>query len=163
MNLQDNTQVSAIADDSYLELQIDPKTIALLAMVNIREVVNVAAASIVPVPNMPASVLGLFNHQSQVYWVFDLGQLVGLAPLDVSIPKYAVVILAIDQTVLAIALPMIRGIQHFNKLSRDQSPNPGITTNISQNLPKSLLPYVEGYGGDALIPVLNPRALLKAI
>jgi positive phototaxis protein PixI len=141
--------------DSYLELQIDPNTMALLAMVNIQEVINTSTVNVVPVPNMTANVLGLLNHRSQVYWVMDLGQILGLSPLDTSITKYAVAILSIEQTVMAIALPMIKAVQQF---SRDRIQNPPTDTL------KTLVPYLEGcvIQANQSIPILNPIALLKS-
>jgi chemotaxis signal transduction protein len=145
MNLDDR--------DSYLEIQIDGKISALLPMISIQEVINIPAANVVPVPNLAAQALGLLNHRSQIYLVMDLGQILSLSALDMSLAKYAVVILKVEESILAIAIPAIKGV---HKLTDTQ------IQPIPTDLSKQLTPFLEGYLSDLALPVLSPIALAKA-
>jgi len=130
----------------YLEIQVSQDTF-LLPIAFTQEVLNISAGLVVPVANMPSSILGLLSHRNRVYWALDLGKALGLSPLG-NLAKYAVTILSVEDAVIAIAAEMINGIQN---LSEPILPR--------LNAAPNLLPYIEGCIGEGW--VLNPEALLK--
>jgi positive phototaxis protein PixI len=133
---------------AYLEIQVSQDTF-LLPLALTQEVLNISAGLVVPVANMPSSILGLLNHRNSVYWTLDLGKALGLSPLG-NLAKYAVTILSVEDAVIAIAAETINGIQKRSEpiLPRlDAAPN--------------LLPYLKGCIDDSW--VLNPEALLNSV
>jgi len=131
---------------AFLEIQVS-QDIFLLPIANTQEVLQVSAGLVVPVANMPSSILGLLSHRNSVYWALDLGRALGLSPLG-NLAKYAVTILSLEDAIIAIAAETINGIQN---LSEPILPKLDASAN--------LLPYLDGCVGDRW--VLNPRALIK--
>jgi len=144
-------------DVAYLEIQVSQNTF-LIPIASTQEVLNVAASLVVPVANMPKSVLGLLNHRSRVYWTLDLSEVLklstpsGLGDSSVAnLAKYPIALMAVKDEVMAIAAEKINGI---HKLSAPTQP-------LDAETPKNLRPYLEGYIDN--IGVLNADALLKSV
>jgi twitching motility protein PilI len=97
-------KVVAPPSDRYLELQVEPNTTLALSMTHVREVLTVEATSIVPIPNMPACMLGILNRHSRVYWVVDLAELLGWQLEDMGSHNYNVAIVGEESAPIAIVV-----------------------------------------------------------
>lgn len=65
----------------FLRFHLLPDTTAMLPVDQMTEVLTVPFSQVVPIPQMPAWVMGVYNWRGEILWMVDLGQLVGLAPL----------------------------------------------------------------------------------
>lgn len=62
----------------YLKFEVYPETKAMLPIRQITEVLKIQYRQIMPIPQMPASVMGVYNWRGDILWMLDLGQLLGL-------------------------------------------------------------------------------------
>jgi positive phototaxis protein PixI len=72
---------TANSAQQFLRFDVVPDTTALLPVHQIMEVLTMAISEIVPIPHMPAWVMGVYNWRGEILWMVDLGHLVGLTPL----------------------------------------------------------------------------------
>lgn len=64
----------------FLRFCLEPDTNVMLPVTQITEVLNVPERQIVPIPQMPPWVSGVYNWRGEILWMIDLGHLVGLTP-----------------------------------------------------------------------------------
>jgi positive phototaxis protein PixI len=62
----------------YLRFQLYPDTKAMLPIAQITEVLKIQLRQIMPIPQMPTWVMGVYNWRGDILWMIDLGQLLGL-------------------------------------------------------------------------------------
>ncbi|NEQ98848.1 MAG: CheW domain-containing protein [Cyanothece sp. SIO2G6] len=108
----------------FVKLQVVPQVIVSIPLVSIAEVSLVMASEITPIPNMPDSVLGLFNTKGYVFWLIDLAYFLGFSSTLSRVKSYEMV--------------MVRAIpkQH----SDDATP----TTNSSEQLIGLAVHHIQG-------------------
>lgn len=74
-----NTQlVSEIENKQFLRFFLYPDTNLMLPIRQVTEVLKIQFGQIVPIPQMPAWVMGVYNWRGDILWMIDLGHLVGL-------------------------------------------------------------------------------------
>jgi positive phototaxis protein PixI len=91
-------QPLVVTGDLYLRCQLTPEIPALLPMARVQEALLVPATAISPMPNLPAFTIGIMNARDRVFWVVDLGQLLGLPPLPTNPREYQVVVMQLAAT-----------------------------------------------------------------
>jgi len=64
----------------FLKFAIYPSTKLMLPIKQITEVLKIQFGQIVPIPQMPAWVMGVYNWRGDILWMVDLGHLIGLDP-----------------------------------------------------------------------------------
>lgn len=69
------------AKQDFLRFHLVPNTTAMLPVNQMTEVLTIPIAQIVPIPQMPAWVMGVYNWRGEILWMADLGHLIGLTPL----------------------------------------------------------------------------------
>jgi twitching motility protein PilI len=155
------------AGEPHLSFWLDERTPAVIAMDSAREVVVLPAASVTPMPNMPASVLGLLNRRSRVLWLVDLAQLMLSTPPDRGMQDYAVAIVQVPpaagnealpaqrQPLLGLAVRNVRGIIRF--------PADAIQSPLGQ-FASSLTPYLKGcvLYQQEMVLVLDTHAIARS-
>jgi positive phototaxis protein PixI len=52
----------------------------MLPVAQMTEVLTIPLGQIIPIPHMPAWVMGVYNWRGEILWMVDLGQMVGLTP-----------------------------------------------------------------------------------
>ena len=62
----------------FLKFQLVPHTKAMLPIDCITEVLKIQLGQIVPIPQMPPWVMGVYNWRGDILWMVDLGHLIGL-------------------------------------------------------------------------------------
>ena len=72
---------TARQDLQFLRFHLMPDTTALLPVHQMTEVLTMAISQVLPIPHMPAWVMGVYNWRGEILWMVDLGHLVGLTPL----------------------------------------------------------------------------------
>ncbi len=64
----------------FLKFAVDPSTKLMLPIKQITEVLKIKFGQIVPIPQMPPWVMGVYNWRGDILWMVDLGHLIGLEP-----------------------------------------------------------------------------------
>ena len=98
------TEQTAGVGQQFLRFHLVPDTTALLPVHQMTEVLTMGISEIVPIPHMPAWVMGVYNWRGEILWMVDLGHLVGLAPLHqhgVSRSTYTAIVIRGGQQVLS--------------------------------------------------------------
>jgi positive phototaxis protein PixI len=162
-------QPLVVTGDLYLRFQLTPELPALLPMSRVQEALLVPANAISPLPNLPAFTIGIMNARDRVFWVVDLGQLLGLPPLPTNPREYQVVVIQLAETEsesfaaadsatepsLGLAVQRVRGVARFES----QNLQPSAT-----DVPECLQPHLLGcfIEADRQILVLNPVTIATA-
>ncbi|MGD1918312.1 MAG: chemotaxis protein CheW [Pleurocapsa sp.] len=75
---QFNTQlVNKTEDKQFLKFYLHEGTKAMLPVKQITEVLKIQFGQIVPIPQMPAWVMGVYNWRGDILWMVDLAHLIG--------------------------------------------------------------------------------------
>jgi positive phototaxis protein PixI len=67
-------------EEQFLRFYLEPDTKVMLPVAQLTEVLTIPLGQIVPIPHMPAWVMGVYNWRGEILWMVDLGHLVGLTP-----------------------------------------------------------------------------------
>ncbi len=151
----------------FLRFYFSPQDTALLPLRHIQEVMQVPVQGIIPVPEMPESVLGICQGRGTVLWLVDLGRLLGFpqSPLQgyaalegglVSQPSMLTTLtLQVEGQQMGLVVPAVVDIEdHASQQIRPLE---------SQLFPEHLRPFLDGYLTRSCSPVLSPRALLETL
>ncbi len=66
--------------NQFLRFNLLPDTNLMISLSEIAAVLKIPLGQIVPIPQMPAWVMGVYNWRGQIVWMIDLGQLLGFSP-----------------------------------------------------------------------------------
>lgn len=66
--------------EQFLRFHLVPDTTLLLPVAQLTEVITIPVGQIVPIPQMPPWVMGVYNWRGEILWIMDLGALLGLTP-----------------------------------------------------------------------------------
>lgn len=143
------------AEETYLGLQLDAQTQVVLSTCKTQEVVSLPRERITPIPTLSASVLGLVNHRSRVFWLIDLPHLLGLTPLAGDQSEFQVAIVRSGNIPLGVGIRQILGIIRFSEAAI-QSPVGRVSPNIVPYLKGCVLRPKEG-----ILLVLDADALVN--
>ncbi len=141
--------------EPYLQLQLTQQIPALLPMEHAQEALVIPADTLTPIPNMPASVLGLLNRRSRVFWVIDLSQVLGLSAHNTNVQQYNIVLIRIGQRPLGLVVPAVLGVQRFTA-AMVRSPIGAVSP--------AMVPFLRGcvpQQQDILL-VLDPEAVINS-
>jgi positive phototaxis protein PixI len=150
------TAASPEAEEKFLRFQLGADGIALLPLSLIKQVMQVSVAEILPVPQMPGSVLGIYNWRGEMLWLVDIGQLVGFPPLAGADTVMAIAIQVNDKS-LGLVVQQINDIEWHN-LQQMNMPSIGLFS-------PEILPYLQGYlmgANQEVLMVMNASALAQA-
>lgn len=141
--------------DPYLHLQLIEGVHAVFAMPQVQEVYTLPAHRLTPMPNLPACILGLMHHRSDVVWVVDLATILGLGGLGVNYQHYNLVMVRSGELVLALAIQSILGFCWLT---------PEAIYPIHGQVSAALQPYLHGYAmrEQEVLLVLNAEAILHS-
>ena len=64
----------------FLKFALYPSTKLMLPIRQITEVLKIRFGQIVPIPQMPPWVMGVYNWRGDILWMVDLGHLIGCDP-----------------------------------------------------------------------------------
>lgn len=70
-----------VVGQQFLRFHLLPDTTALLPVYQMTEVLTISLNQIVPIPHMPAWIVGVYNWRGEILWIVDLGHLIGLASI----------------------------------------------------------------------------------
>lgn len=153
------TSTQKPAGDAYLKFQLDDRTQAVFSMRHVQEVLTLPARRLTPMPNMPASMLGLMNRRSRVLWLIDLAQILGLSVLDTNVQQYTLILIQVNAVSLGLAIQQVDGITRIHADAIQP-----LTGQVSP----TLLPYVRGCAlqqhdhKQEMLLVLDAEAVLQS-
>lgn len=156
--------------EQFLRFTITSDTVVLLPVAQLTEVLTIPSAQRIPIPQMPAWVMGVYNWRGEVLWLVDLGHLLGLTPTDQQtniISHYRAI--AIHEgnepnqnrsrnQMLGLVVNQVEDIETLNPDEIQSPPASAVST--------SLAPFLRGYwvkdDGQMLI-VLDAAAIFAAM
>lgn len=140
----------------FLRFHLGEEDTALLPVNTVKEVLSVSGEKILPMPDVPGSVLGIHNWRGEMLWLIDLNDLLGFSPLweiENIAANINIIVLQVDNQEIGIAVRQVETIeQHdWQKLQ----PPEGL-------FPPHILSYVQGYLTEASSIILDAPALVNA-
>lgn len=127
---------------------------ALLPLEEISEVLNVRHQEILPMPEMPSCVLGIYNWRGKNLWLIDIGHLVDYPPLSGNEPaQLAVIVIQLERMCLGLVTSEVKDIELHNAQS--------LQTAETYLYPPRLLTFVKGYLPSAESLVLDIEAIAR--
>lgn len=157
--------------EQFLRFYLVPDTTVILPVAQLIEVLTIPIGQIIPIPQMPSWVMGVYNWRGEVLWMVDLGHLLGLTPAyqqTLIISNYRAIVIHGEQDepnqfrsrnqMLGLVVSQVEDIELCNPDEIQSPPASAISL--------SLAPFLRGYwlknDGDMLI-VLDSAAILSAM
>jgi positive phototaxis protein PixI len=163
---------SKAADEQFLRLHLVPDMTVLLPVRLLTEVLTIPVTQIVPMPHMPAWVMGIYNWRGDILWMVDLGHLCGLTPWyqkATSVSVHPAVVLQVGNASTP-STARVKGHTLGLVVSRVEDIEWCDPTRI-QPLPSStvlpeLVPFLRGYwwkSNGEMLAVLDGNAIIEAM
>lgn len=159
------------ASEQFLRFHLAPDLTALLPIQQLTEVLTVPIGRIVPIFNMPAWVMGVYNWRGEILWMVDLNHLVGLTPWyqqtsSVAVHKAVVLHVRSQQVASTRVKSQMLGVV-VSRVEDIESCNPDwIQPPPSSGVPPELVRFLRGYwlksNGEMLV-VLDGEAIMAAM
>lgn len=155
------------AEEQFLRLHLVPDTKVLLSIQQVSEVLTIPVGQIVPIPDLPACVMGVYNWRGEVLWMIDLGHLCGLTPhyqQTMRIAHTAVVLRGHDRasTQESVSLGLV-----VNQVEDVEWCDPTVIQPLSPaTLTSALAPLLRGYWWKtdaAMFAVLDAEAIIATV
>ncbi len=141
-------------EQKYLCFQLGLENPALLPVESIQEILHMAIAHVLPVPDMPDAVLGIYNWRGEMLWVIDLNHLLNLGGLDLAaLSTVTVIVLEVAGRTLGLMVQTVEEITSY--LPSLLQPPTGLFS-------PDLEPYITGYLRETSSIVFNPEAIFNA-
>jgi positive phototaxis protein PixI len=139
-----------------LRFSVNDQNSVLLPLEQISEVLQVTLTDILPVPEQPATVLGICNWRGEMLWLVDFCQFVGYASVQQTgqqtpLTSILVMVVPIQHQAIGIAVSAIEDIE-LHDLQQLQPVFPGMVS-------PELLPLVSGLLPGSNDAVLNIHAI----
>ena len=97
-----------------LRFYVSSQDTASLPLNDIEEVVKLPIGEIMPVPDLPDRVLGIYNWRSEMLWLVDVGQQLGF-PSPITHPQVLetiwAIVIRVDGKLLGLGVPQIMGLE----------------------------------------------------
>lgn len=169
-----NTGHINVVEQQFLRFHLGVDTTAVLPVEQMVEVLNIPVNQIVPIPHMPAWVMGVYNWRGEILWIGDLGHLVGLPPLyqqTLSRSNYTAIVIHSSQKLtgkqatsqitnrkmLGLVVNRVEDMEWCNPDLIQSPPQSAVTT--------ELVPFLRGYwmksNGEMLV-VLDSNSIIAS-
>ena len=86
LSLPDSRLLRDSSKEQFIKFHLKPETTAMLSLQQLTEILTINVKEIVPIFQMPAWVVGVYNWRGEILWLVDFGYLVGLVPCYQQIP-----------------------------------------------------------------------------
>jgi positive phototaxis protein PixI len=144
----------------FLSFNLGIKDIAVISLEQITEVLQVSLIEICGVPQMPSSVLGIYNWRGEMLWLVDLEDMLGYpSPVKNSnfLSKMMAVVLESEGKYLGLLVRQLLDIEWFDvqQLKRPSA----------ELFYPSMSPFLQGYfinNSEQMIFSLDALAILQA-
>ncbi len=108
-------QSQAIAGLPHLSLQLERNVTAAVQLKYVRETLVLATDRFTQMHNVHPCLMGLVEHRSNVFWVLDLPQFLGFAPLDSTAIETHIAVLQIGGAFLGLGVYRIGRVLRFSE------------------------------------------------
>lgn len=160
LNPNPATSIQSSGDlQKFLRFQLGGKDTTLLAVNPIIEIVPLKIREILPVPQMPSYVLGIYNWRGDMLWLADLGHLVGFPPLFQSRASRSMAMAIVVQSQeksMGLVVSQVSDIEQYS-WSQMRPSDP-------QLFGDRLLPYLQGFfitENNEILVALEVRSLFQ--
>lgn len=140
----------------FLRFCLGSQDSGLLPLEQISEVLSIDIADILPVPEMPDCVLGVYNWRGKMLWLIDLGHLVDYLPLlqhRQELEPVMAIVVQLDNQYMGLVVQQIKDIE-LHDTEQLQKAAVGL-------FPPKLLPFVKGYLPGTNNTVLDIEAIAR--
>ncbi|MBW4576304.1 MAG: chemotaxis protein CheW [Aphanothece sp. CMT-3BRIN-NPC111] len=165
-----------VLGQQFLRFDLFDETTALLPVHQMTEVLSIPVSQIVPIPHLPAWVMGVYNWRGDILWMVDLAHLIGLTPLyqqSISRSTYTAIVIHGSQELLGRqrAASQITGRKILGLVVNQVEDMEWCDPNFIQSPPQStvtpeLVPFLRGYwlkpNGEMLV-VLDGEAIIAGM
>ena len=141
----------------FLRFSLGEHDSGLLLLKQISEVIGVSVTEILPVPEMPSCVLGIYNWRGEMLWLIDLEHLVGFPPLSRlarGLASLMTMVIQVDGQSVGLVVQYVNDIE-LQDAQQLQPASAGL-------FPPELLPFVKGYLPGANGTVLDTEAIARS-
>ncbi len=151
-SLEQTIDVTQTEAQKFLHFNLSKKLAALVLVEDIAEVLHVPKSSLLPIPQMPPCVLGIYNWRDEMLWTIALGELFQLPAIDIpsTDSTISVIVAEMDGQYLGLVVDRVNDIE-WHELKSIQPPR-------AQLFSAQLLPFMQGYLSDGTI-LIAPRAI----
>jgi positive phototaxis protein PixI len=150
--------------EEFLRFYLGAQDAALLPVSDVKEVLQVAIADILPIPHVSDRLLGVYNWRGEMLWLVDLNRLLGFnssgsvgevwrGGFEANFGHASAIALQVDHQVLGLVVQRIEDIERH--AIEDVEPATGGLFD------PQLLPFVSGYLTEADALVLNAQAIVS--
>ena len=167
---QSNTDLTQETEDrQFLKFYLHEGNKAMLSLQQITEVLRIKFSQIVPIPQMPAWVMGVYNWRGDILWMIDLGHLIGFNPWyqkSINRSNHTAIVLSPNKKKdnvqnkidLGLVVARVEDLEVCNVAKIQIPPNKSVTTQLA--------PFLEGYWLEQskdMIMVLNGGSIVAAM
>ncbi len=142
----------------FLHFNLSKELAALVLVENIAEVLHIPKSEILPIPQLPPCVLGIYNWRGEMLWTIALNKLLKLSPVSHPEPSSAstmsVIVAVIDGQYLGLVVTQVNEIE-WHDLDLIQPPR-------GQLFPANLLPFMQGYLSESGTILIDPKAIARS-
>ena len=97
----------------FVQFELGQGDLALLPAEKVIEIRVVKADEILPVPELPSCVLGIYQWRGEILWLVDLGYLIGFSSLSWQ-GTNSMMVLNVEEKNLGMAVPAVTGIESYD-------------------------------------------------
>ncbi len=162
---------SKTREEQFLRFCLHSDTKVMLPIRQITEVLKIQFGQIVPIPHLPAWVIGVYNWRGDILWMVNLGHLIGLESeyqQESNLSNHPVIVLSSNKEKtkidsennihLGLLIDSVEDIEMCDVEAIQSASNSNITRQIQ--------PFLQGYWlrleGDIVL-VLNGEAIITAM
>ena len=80
LSLPNSPETSELGKQQFLRFSLLPDVNLMITLSEIAAVLKIPFGEIIPIPDMPSWVMGVYNWRGQIVWMIDLGELLGFTP-----------------------------------------------------------------------------------
>ena len=167
----DESPPSPSVSEQFLRFYLVPDTNALLPVEALTGVLKIPHGQVMPIFNMPAWVMGVYNWRGEILWMVDLGHLLGLTPWyrqATSASSHSIVVLqarshqATSTKVKSQMLGLVvNRVEDINSCAPDLIQAPPLPSVTSE-----LAPFLQGYwlkSKEEMLFILDDNAIFAAM
>ena len=110
----DTVELQAQELQKFLRFQLGGDNLCLLPTEGVLQVLQIEMEDILPVPQMPGCVMGVYNWRGDLLWLVDFQHLVGLQPLlseDVNLTTCTTVVVRLNNKLMGLVVDRVEDIE----------------------------------------------------
>ncbi|MBW4664097.1 MAG: chemotaxis protein CheW [Chroococcus sp. CMT-3BRIN-NPC107] len=164
---------AAKSQEQFLRFHLAPDFNAALPVEQMTEVFTVSTTKVVPIPHMPAWVIGVYNWRGEILWLVDLGYLLGGTPLYQQADSrslYTAIVVNSQQSgarqgnstagkkMLGLAVNRVEDMEWFNSDLIQSPPESAVS--------EALVPFLRGYwlkNSGEIVVVLDGNSIIAGM